>query len=421
SGYIRDGRQAVRSFGRGQAVLADAGQLQLPRWYPGVTLLPGGGDDDELLVVGGHRESYVPSDPARNNPTAERLRVVAGAAGRPKTVAHVAGPWNVSILADTAALLDPTTGRETALPSLESSGVYQSRSFPYLSPAVLLPLSGAAEGAGARVMVCGGATTADSAADGPATAACSSIVPEADAPAWTDEAPMPVPRVLGDAMLLPDGTVLMVNGAKWGTADGAAGYGKAKDPAYEAVLYSPGQAPGSRWRTLASASISRLYHSSALLIPDGRVLALGSDQQNWAVASADPFEYRIEAFSPPYLKLAAEGGRWRVASGPGLVHRGETFELDVVWDDGEIRPSSTPGKVARVTMLRYETATHSSHSDGRLVEAVFESVVGGGDRSGRVRVSVPRGASLVLNGAWMVFVLDERGVPSVAWSVRVAG
>ena len=91
---------------------------------------------------------------------------------------------------------------------------------------------------------------------------------------------------------LPDGTVLILNGA----FQGVAGFGLATDPNLKAVLYDPTQPIGSRFSTLGSTSVARMYHSEAVLIPDGRVLVSGSDPQtNNADGTVKyPEEFRIE-------------------------------------------------------------------------------------------------------------------------------
>ena len=53
------------------------------------------------------------------------------------------------------------------------------------------------------------------------------------------------------------------------------------------------------WTKMASPTVPRAYHSSALLLPDGRVATFGGNPE-------DGFEMRIEIFSPPYLQTGAD-------------------------------------------------------------------------------------------------------------------
>ena len=91
---------------------------------------------------------------------------------------------------------------------------------------------------------------------------------------------------------MPDGTVMIMNGAH----HGAAGFGLAEDPNLNAILYDPTQPVGSRFSILNNTIVPRMYHSEATLLPDGRVLVSGSDPQtNWPNGTARyPEEFRIE-------------------------------------------------------------------------------------------------------------------------------
>lgn len=92
---------------------------------------------------------------------------------------------------------------------------------------------------------------------------------------------------------MPDGTYMIMNGAQ----QGVAGFGLATDPNLQALLYDPSQPLGSRISILNTTIVDRLYHSEAILLPDGRVLISGSDPED----TRFPQEYRIEVYIPPYL------------------------------------------------------------------------------------------------------------------------
>ena len=75
---------------------------------------------------------------------------------------------------------------------------------------------------------------------------------------------------------LPDGTYMIMNGAQ----QGVAGFGLATDPNLQALLYDPTQPLGSRISILNTTIVARMYHSEAILLPDGRVLISGSDPED---------------------------------------------------------------------------------------------------------------------------------------------
>src|SRR6185369_12051757 len=103
----------------------------------------------------------------------------------------------------------------------------------------------------------------------------------APAPAWRAVASMSIARRQLNATLLPDGTVLVTGGTS------GAGFDNTTTPVYTTQLWNPAT---EKWTTLASATVPRTYHSSAVLLPDGRVITTGGDGHP-----------EIEAFSPPYL------------------------------------------------------------------------------------------------------------------------
>lgn len=91
---------------------------------------------------------------------------------------------------------------------------------------------------------------------------------------------------------LPDGTFMIMNGAK----EGVAGFGLANDPNLDAILYDPTLPVGQRMSILNSTTIARMYHSEAFLLPDGRIMISGSDPQtnNPDGTVKYPEEFRIE-------------------------------------------------------------------------------------------------------------------------------
>lgn len=83
---------------------------------------------------------------------------------------------------------------------------------------------------------------------------------------------MPLPRLHPSAVLLPNGNIVIVNGMQ----KGVTGYHNAKLPILEAWLYSPRLPLGQRYSVLASTTIPRMYHSTAILaLPGGEVLVSG--------------------------------------------------------------------------------------------------------------------------------------------------
>ena len=143
------------------------------------------------------------------------------------------------------------------------------------------------------------------------TAACSEslrmavYVPNATNPSyvfkgWVQET-MGSPRVMADAVLLPNGAVIMLNGAMVGRAGIPSYY-----PNFFAEMYQPYLPVHQRWSTLTRSQISRLYHASAALTTNGTILVAGSEDgrptlSNISYSYSDyKSEYRMEIFYPPF-------------------------------------------------------------------------------------------------------------------------
>lgn len=156
--------------------------------------------------------------------------------------------------------------------------------------------------------------------DYPASAKCHKLEPEpqdGSAPAYVEDDPMPEGRTMGQLILLPNGQVLVVNGGLNGTAgystqtllttsysDMPLGMSLAAGPVGTPALYTPGAPAGKRWSNagLDTSPIPRLYHSSALLLPDASVLIAGSNPNvDVNLSTIFPTTYKAEIWYPPYF------------------------------------------------------------------------------------------------------------------------
>lgn len=195
---------------------------------------------------------------------------------------------------------------------------------------------------------------------------------------------------------LPDGTYLIINGAQ----QGFAGFGLANDPNHNAVLYNPKAPLGNRFTTLANTTISRLYHSEAILLDDGRVLVSGSDPEN--NPPIYPQEYRVEVFIPPYLM--------------GSPSR-PTFSLtNRDWTYGEAVTFTVTGSTTglQVSLMGAVSSTHGNSMGQRTF---FPTTSCSGTAC---TVTAPPNSNVCPPGWFQMFVLVN-GVPSVAHWVRIGG
>lgn len=211
---------------------------------------------------------------------------------------------------------------------------------------------------------------------------------------------------------LPDGTILILNGAQHGVA----GFGRyrqyrktyisfltasglADDPNLNAILYDPSQPVNARISIMANTTVARLYHSEAILLADGRVMVSGSDPQD----GVHPEEYRVEVFTPPYLLS-------------GLPQPNFTVE-NIDWGYNEaITFTVTSGSTAslRVSLLGLVVSTHGNSMGQRTF---FPEVSCTGNNCTLI---TPLNANVCPPAWFQMFVLDGP-TPSVAQFVRIGG
>jgi galactose oxidase-like protein len=150
---------------------------------------------------------------------------------------------------------------------------------------------------------------------------------------------------------------------------------------------------------MASMTVPRLYHSTALLLPDGRVVVAGGGRfGNVAGDSNDHLD--AEIYSPPYL---FKGARPVVGSAPTLVSLGSSFSI----------ASPDAARIASVALMRLGSVTHHFNQGQRLLRLSFQQV------GTTLLVQAPSSANDALPGDYMLFIIDTNGVPSVAPIVRI--
>jgi hypothetical protein len=297
-----------------------------------------------------------------------------------------------------------------------------SRSYPHYGSAVLLPfVDGATR---LRVLVVGGQHERETdhrrLDDRRATTDTAEIFdydaarPLDGQPGWRAVGPAAKRRALADSTLLSDGTVLVSGGVGRGWAN----HNREEDAVLEAELFDPAT---ERFRPAASARFGRRYHSTALLLPDGTVLKMGStggfgvgrDEagQPWTSPRFDAERYFPGTlWRGPRPRIMALHG-----AGP-LDHLapGTPFELDVILEE--------PG-TPRVLLLRLGSVTHGLDMDQRAIELpVRNDQPGLGPGPGETRrlsLRAPASNAVAPPGDYQLVVIDGIGVPSHGRLVRI--
>jgi hypothetical protein len=211
-------------------------------------------------------------------------------------------------------------------------------------------------------------------------------LPPAPPTTWRYTSPMTHARRHLNATMLPDGKVLATGGTS------SPGFSDPAGAVHAAEMWDPRT---GNWHVLASNSINRVYHSTSLLLPDGRVLHTGSGD-----GPGLPRELSAELFSPPYLY---QGQRPEITDLPAAIGYGQEFV--VLTDDAP--------QVVRVTLVRLGSVTHAFDQNQRFSELGVRRVAGG------LSVRAPASGAIAPPGPYLLFILNAAGVPSVAKFIRV--
>jgi len=265
------------------------------------------------------------------------------------------------------AVWDLGSNASTDVPGLPDAGTRNQ------SASVLLPPA-----QHQRVMIIGGGPY-DMHNEAGATASTAIVDLAAAAPRYSPAKDLAMGRMHLCATLLPDRTVL-VNG-------GAMMEENAAQAALGAEIYHPAT---GQWEMAAESRVPRLYHSVALLMPDGKVVTAGSNPQRKSE------ELRIEVFWPPYL---FRGPRPSVTPAHTEVRYGAALTVH----------TPDAARVATAALMRPGATTHSADLEQRLVDLPV-SVTG----AQALQLQLPASADLAPPGWYLLSVLDQAGVPSPA-------
>jgi hypothetical protein len=218
---------------------------------------------------------------------------------------------------------------------------------------------------------------------------------------WTTQQPRAFGRTQDDTLLMPDGTLLTVNGAFDIRNYGNGELNPNADLKYRQVEIRD---EAGNWRLGPAQRLPRGYHSNAVLLPDGRVMVTGDELQQLANDAniGDDMNGTVEIYEPWYLH---QGPRPRLDRAPRTaLGYGDRFQVT----------TSTPQRVDRAVLLAPTTSTHSLNTSQRHLELSIDNRAGR-----RLTLVAPPDAAAAPPGYYMLFLLDSRGVPSTASWVKL--
>jgi hypothetical protein len=196
---------------------------------------------------------------------------------------------------------------------------------------------------------------------------------------WSYGNPMPTPRAHMNVVQVPDGSAYGIGGNSSGLYD----VGQ-----FQTMKYDPSN---DTWTNMAVQSPRRGYHSTAVLLPDGRIMSAGD-------TGAGGGRQLIDFYSPPYL---FRGPRPTISDAPPSVAYGSTFSI-----------STSGAPATRAVLMAPGATTHADEMNARHVELAVTPTADG------FTATAP-GARVAPPGYYMLFTVTADGIPSVASWVHV--
>ncbi len=390
NGFDWKGLNKVYTFNPFNETWTEQPDMRKGRWYPSQVLLP----DGRTMIMSGRDETGV--KPGNINPDIELFTPSSDLNGRGTVtlLGQRGGAGQPPLSGDYPHLFSMPSGRTLVAGPFKNdswfvnapgpSNTFTWSDVPNLpidhlwGPAVLMP---GGPGGSTRVMQVGGYSN-----DAPT--AVTEIFDEANSGlGWRAAPSLKVARAHHNTMLLPDGSMVSVGGGV-GTRNGDQWQA---DPEHRQIeLWDPVTAS---WRLGPEQAEARAYHSTALLLPDGRVISAGDD------ANGGIDRDTAEIYEPPYLH---KGPRPVIGSAPAQASFGSSFDVD------------TPDtNVTKAVLIAPSATTHNTDMSQRYIE------LGLAQRSGGVRLTAPASAELAPPGYYMLFLVNSAGVPSVAKFIRL--
>jgi hypothetical protein len=371
------GLQAASIFNPSTSTWAATASMSRGRYYPTATTLPNG----EVLVVSGHdaNKVVVRAPEIWSGGAWHKLPDTSVAIGQPYYPPMFVAPNGKVFMAGFAQsrYLDvaaghwgPVINRLVARRDMGSAVMY----------------------APGKILYAGGGDSTQV-----PTAAAEKIDLNRSSPVWTTAGTMKFPRRQMNATLLADGSVLVTGGTS------GAGFNNQAGAVRVAELWNP---TTGTWTTMARETQTRTYHSTALLLPSGRVLSSGGGEGG-GITYANS-EFTAQVYSPPYL-FKADGTaapRPSITSAPATLHYNQIFTVE----------TPNAASVSRGTLIRLSSVTHTFNQSQLVYHLAFTRPAG---TTTTLSAKAPASGNVAPPGPYMLFLINGSGVPSMAKMVTV--
>ena len=213
-------------------------------------------------------------------------------------------------------------------------------------------------------------------------------------PVFTRTGSLAPDRIWSNLTVLPDGRVMVSGGSQVDN--------QLTGVEYTVAIWDP--STGLWTSTGANAAVPRLYHSTAILLPDATVLSLGGGGLDPDVPSMNHLNGEI--YTPGYLYTSSGAAAVRpvIQQAPPDLSPGQTFTVRV----------DNPANIKTLALMPFGSTTHALNTTARRIELSFSV-----QADGSLSVTLPANSNIVPPGDWMLFAIGNNGTPSTASTIHV--
>mgnify|MGYP001267095097 CR=1 FL=1 len=187
------------------------------------------------------------------------------------------------------------------------------------------------------------------------------------------------PRSNADATILPNGNIFV---------NGGTSFDDTTFSVFTPEIYDQRK---NEWTELAQSLVRRNYHSSSILLPDGRVLVAGGDVWN------------AEIFYPPYLFTIDWNGKTILAKRPKIKELKKNLksrsEISLKVDSSQ--------NISNINIISTGNTTHAQPTESKFLSLDFKVI-----NETEIRFSIPDDKNIIQNGPYMIFAVNTSGTPS---------